>query len=81
MKDLESRFPKNTKKKSMWTVGLLKKWHAEWKVRLDGGLKVYKDVEEWSKGDLNFALRYFFSEVRKENGERYPRRPSKKWRR
>ena len=34
--------------------------------------KVLKDLSEFTKGDLDYALRYFFCDVRKQTGDRYP---------
>jgi hypothetical protein len=31
------------------------RWHGEWKSRLNGGLKVYKDLHEMTKGDIDFC--------------------------
>jgi hypothetical protein len=71
-KDMQNRIPLNTQKKCAWAVRLLRLWHDDWKCRLDGEMKVLKPVEEWSSGDLSYALRFFVTEVRKENGDRYP---------
>jgi hypothetical protein len=74
---VESCIPVNTLKKAKWAISLLRKWHEEWKVRLDGGLKVFKELEDWTDNELNFCLRFFLSEVRKVNGDLYPPRSLK----
>lgn len=51
---------------------LFRPWFSEWKARLDGGMKVYKKIEEFIESDLNFYQKTFFAEARKENGEMYP---------
>jgi hypothetical protein len=76
-KDLESCIPVNTQRKAKWAISLLRKWHDEWKARLDGGLKVLKDLEEWTDEELNICLRFFLCEARKVNGEPYPPRSLK----
>lgn len=75
--DVESCIPRNTLKKANWAISLLRSWHSEWKVRLDDGLKVFKDLENWTDSELNLCLRFFLSEVRKTNGEEYPPRTLK----
>ena len=69
---IKERIPKSTRRKIDWTMKLFRTWFGEWKTRLDGGMKVYKNIEEFLESDLNFCLKYFFAEVRKENGDMYP---------
>jgi hypothetical protein len=33
---------------------------------------VLKDIDEWTRSDLNHAMKFFVAEIRKENGELYP---------
>lgn len=68
----KSRVPINTQKRVNWATKLFIRWHADWKSRLDGGLKVYKDLHEMTKGDVDFCLQYFIAEVRKCDGSMYP---------
>lgn len=71
-KCIENRIPENTKKKVKWVMKLFGDWFTDWRCRLDGDLKVLKDFDEFDASDLNFCLRYFLCEVRKENREKYP---------
>lgn len=64
--------PKSTVSKSQWAMKVFNDWLTEWKVRLDDTPKVLKDVNEFSTDDLNYCLKYFYCDVRKQNGERYP---------
>lgn len=71
--DLKSATPKATIMKRNWAIKLFTNWHANWKVRLnDDHLKVYKDVNEFDKSDLDYCLKYFFADVRREDGNKYP---------
>ena len=71
--DLRDSIPVNTINKQKWAMKIFKEWHAEWKCRIDEKeLKVYKEVEEFNKSDLNHCLKYFYCDCRKQNGERYP---------
>jgi hypothetical protein len=71
-KMVEDAVPENTLKKAKWAMKLFKLWHTSWKTRLDGELKVLKDVEDFTKDDLNFCLKFFYCEMRKVDGETYP---------
>lgn len=75
--DLRNRIPVGTQKKAKWAITILRNWHKEWKERLDGVNKVFKDIEEWTDNELNYCLRVFICEVRKVNGELYPPRSLK----
>ena len=66
------RIPINTQKRVNWATKLFIRWHADWRSRLDGGLKVYKDLHEMTKGDVDYCLQYFIAEVRKCDGSMYP---------
>ena len=63
----------NTLSKSKWAMNVFRKWFEEWRVRIGDDInKVLKNVEEFTKNDLDYCLRYFYSDARKENGEFYP---------
>lgn len=68
----DSRVPINTQRKVNWVVKMFIKWLESWKVRLDNILKVYKDLDEMTVGDLNYCLQFFIAEIRKENGDLFP---------
>ena len=70
--NIKNRIPTNTQSKIRWAMKLFKSWHQEWKVRLDESLKVYKDIDEFNKSDLNHCLIYFFAEARRADGKMYP---------
>lgn len=70
--DMKARMPVNTRNKMKWAMRIFESWLCEWKARLDDTLKVLKPIEEFSRGDLNHCLVYFFAEVRKQDGELYP---------
>lgn len=67
-----NRIPENTARKVKWAMKIFNEWFMEWKCRLDEELKVFKDLYEFDKSDLNYCLRYFICEIRKENHEKYP---------
>lgn len=69
---LGQRVPHTTKSKEKWVVRLFKSWHNQWKVKLDGQLKVFDELEEMSDGDLCYCLKFFIADIRKTTGERYP---------
>lgn len=81
MNDLETfkrqRFPQNTVRKVKWITSTFRDWHNEWSVRLDGGNKVFKTLDEMCEKELNFCLQFFFAEVRKVDGSLYPPRTLK----
>ena len=56
-------------------VKLFREWH-KWKIETtildDQELNVFNDIDGMSKSDLNFVLRKFIFETRKQNKERYP---------
>lgn len=62
----------NTAIKQKWVRKVFRIWLDEWKMRIDNTLKVYKDISEFITSDLNYCLQFFYCEVRKVNGERYP---------
>ena len=68
----KSRVPINTQRRVNWATKMFIRWHEEWKCRLNGGLKVYKDLHEMTKGDIDFCLQYFIAEIRKADGSMYP---------
>ena len=71
--DNEKSIPKNTRDKIKWAIKIYRTWLAEWRVRFDDSIpKVLKPMEEFTHGDLDYALVYFYCEVKKVNGERYP---------
>lgn len=70
--DIQERIPPNTIKKEKWVMKIFRAWLGEWRVRMDDTLKVLKDIEEFTRDDLDYVLKFFFAEVRKENGAWYP---------
>ena len=67
---LSNATPMNTTNKAKWAMNVFKSWLAGWRVRIDDDiLKVLKDLEEFTIEDLDYCLRYFWCDVRKENGE------------
>ena len=74
--DLENlkadRIPINTQRRVNWVIKKFHTWHEEWKCRLTGGLKVYKDLKEMTLSDIDFCLQYFIAEIRKSDGEMFP---------
>ena len=70
--EIAGRIPKNTQNKCKWAITIFLSWFEEWRTRLDGGLKMLKEISEFKYSDLNFCLKHFFAEVRKQNQERYP---------
>ena len=66
------RVPKSTRAKQQSCVRLFKMWHSEWKVRDDGMLKIYDDLEYMSVSDLSYCLKYFIADARKQDGSKYP---------
>ena len=73
MQDFEKTTPKNTMNKSKWAMKIFQDWLNEWRVRYDDDiLKILKDIKEFTVNDLNYCLKYFFCDMRKNNGERYP---------
>lgn len=67
-----SRIPINTNKKVNWIMRTFFNWHNNWKIRLDGGLKVFKNLDEMTLNEIDFCLQYFIPEIRKTNGDKYP---------
>lgn len=64
----------NSKRKSKWAVNTFNSWlKARQNSGIINGLQVFKTLNDMSKGELNSQLEYFIFEVRKENGDRYPR--------
>lgn len=70
--DLTTRISQNTRNKTKWAMKIFREWLSEWRIRCDEIPKVLKPIDEFCKDDLDYALRYFFCDVRKTNGERYP---------
>ena len=69
--------PLNTRKKTAWAVKAFRDWHRfhlTQTITEEGELNVYKDIDEMNESDLNFCLKKFVFEVRKQNGERHPPR-------
>jgi hypothetical protein len=67
-----SRIPANTQAKVDWAMNVFLEWLRCWRVRLDGELKVFKEPEEMTASDLDHCLQYFFAEIRKKDGKRFP---------
>ena len=63
--------PKNTLVKAKWGMKLFRDWLTAWRVRCDG-LKVLVDPEEMTASDLDYCLKFFYADVRKVDGKRYP---------
>ena len=70
-KKMEDAVPQNTKAKAKWAMKLFNDWLTVWRVRLDG-IKVLKDVNTFTKSDLDFCLQHFYCDVRKKDGQKYP---------
>ena len=70
--DVQNATPIATMRKRKWAMKIFESWLSEWRVRIDGPLKVLKEVCDFDKSDLNYCLKYFFCEVRKVSGEKYP---------
>lgn len=65
--------PKNTINKSKWAMNTFKTWLADWRLRINDNIpKVLKEVEEFTTEELDYCLRYFWCDARKENKQRYP---------
>ena len=79
--DIESRkvnrIPEKTRLKSEWAHRIFQSWHSQWKVKIDGPLKVLVDLHEMTNSDLNYCLEFFVSDVRKTDGTKYPPRTLK----
>jgi hypothetical protein len=74
----KSRIPEKTQKKVDWAVRIYHDWWNVWKVRIDDGVcKVFKELKEMSVGEMDYVLQFFFSELRKKNGDQYPPRTIK----
>lgn len=68
--------PENTKQHSNWAFNAFNDWRKsriERTIMDSSTINVYKEPQEMDKLDLNFLLKYFVHEVRKQNGEKYPR--------
>jgi hypothetical protein len=53
-------------------------WLKEWRIRIDGGNKVFKELDDMSHEEMDFCFHLFFVEVRKQKGgELYPPRTLK----
>lgn len=73
VKDIISkRIPKSTQAKSQWAVKMFRSWLENFNQRDGRENKFENDIDQMCKEELNNALHFFISEVRKENGERYP---------
>ena len=68
---LNNPVPKATISKQKWTLGIFHQWSNDYNSRVEEDRKT-KPIHEMSNAELSTALRYFLSEVRKENGNRYP---------
>ena len=71
-KHIKQRVPEKTKRKEKWAVDLFHQWHSQWKIKLDGELKVFDELEEMSESNLCYCLKFFIADIRKTTGERYP---------
>lgn len=69
---VQEAIPQNTLNKSNWAYKIFSDWLIVWRERLDDVLKILKPIEEFSTGDLDYALQYFYMEMRKKSGELYP---------
>lgn len=75
---IDSRVPDNTKMKVKWVMRIFHEWLEEWRIRLDGGNKVFKEFDVMSNEEMDFCFQYFFVEVRKQKGgDLYPPRTLK----
>ena len=64
--NIQNAISKNTIQKAKWAMNLFKHWFNEWEIRLAGPLlKVFMDVQEFTKSDLDYCLKYFYADVRK----------------
>jgi hypothetical protein len=76
IEDLEnlvsSRIPENTQRKVDWSMRLFSSWLCYWRVKIEGPPKVLKNIEEFTDEELDYCLQFFFAEVRKKDGKRYP---------
>lgn len=68
----DSRIPENTKRKNKWIMKMFLKWLSDWRTRLDGELKILKDLNEMTLKELDLCIQFFISEIRKVDGELYP---------
>ena len=65
--------PINTLNKSKWAMNVFKSWLADWRTRIDDDIpKVLKDLDEITIEELDYCLRYFWCDVRKESRQHYP---------
>ena len=76
-KKRKERIPENTRRKSSWAIRLFNEWHGHWKVQFSDHLKVYHDLDDMTVGEVDYCLQYFFAEVRKADGSKYPPRTLK----
>ena len=56
---IRKRIPEKTQQKSEWAINIFKAWHSEWKVRLNGPLKIFNEVDQMSISDIAYCLPYF----------------------
>jgi hypothetical protein len=69
---VKEKIPAGTKQKEKWAIGLLKSWQAERNSQgIVTGNHVFKNVDDFTAGDLDYVLSFFILEVRNEKGERY----------
>ena len=67
---LSHRIPEATQLKVNWAMRLFNDWLTNWRTNLDDGcLKVYKELYEMDKSDLNHCLKFFLPSIRKTNGK------------
>ena len=67
--------PKNTFNHSNWAMKTFIDWHKsriEKNITNPDHLEVYKEPSEMTKSELDYLLKFFVHEVRKQNGDRYP---------
>lgn len=72
----EKQMPQNTINHSRWAMKAFNDWRnarVQNNIMNPNMLHVFKEPKEMTKLDLNFLLKFFVHEVRKQNGEKYPR--------
>ena len=71
---IQKAVPMNTQKRNKWAINIFQKWH-EWKKKEwaeKGGITVLNDLDLMSSADLDYMLKDFIVNIRKENKEEYP---------
>jgi len=73
---IKKQIPQNTKNHANWAMKTFNDWR---KARIQNNitnekcLQVFNDPEEMTKEDLNYLLKFFIHEVRRIDGQKYPR--------